>query len=122
PYDYSFTIRQSSVALASTLDPEQLLKDLFAIIRNSIRPEFLIAYLRDEDRGTFHVMLRDDEENRDERPELMEATEPLITILGKRGTILFREAEDDPESRDALDTLKTMRAECACPIIHESQL
>ena len=122
PYDYSFTIRQSSVALASTLDPEQLLKDLFAIIRSSIRPEFLIAYLRDEDRGTFHVMLRDDEDRRDERPELIEPTEPLITVLGKRGTILLREAEDDVESRDALASLNAMSAECACPIVHESQL
>jgi hypothetical protein len=68
PYDYSFIIRQSSLALASTLDPQQLLKDLSAIIRNSIRPEFLIAYLRDEDRGTFHLILRDDEDNLDERP------------------------------------------------------
>ena len=122
PYDYSFTIRQSSVALASTLDPEQLLKDLFAIIRSSIRPEFLIAYLRDEDRGTFHVMLRDDEDRRDERPELIEPTEPLITVLGNRGTILLREAEDDMESRDALASLNAMSAECACPIVHESQL
>ena len=111
PYDYSFTIRQSSVALASTLDPEQLLKDLFAIIRSSIRPEFLIAYLRDEDRGTFHVMLRDDEDRRDERPELIEPTEPLITVLGKRGTILLRDAEDDVESRDALASLNEMSDE-----------
>jgi hypothetical protein len=122
PYDYSFTIRQSSIALASTLDPEQLLKDLFAIIRNSIRPEFLIGYLRDEDRGTFHAMLRDDEDSRDERPELIESTEPLVAVLGKRGTILFREAEDDADSREALATLTAMRVECACPIIHESQL
>jgi len=122
PYDYSFIIRQSSLALASTLDPQQLLKDLSAIIRNSIRPEFLIAYLRDEDRGTFHLILRDDEDNLDERPTIIEPTDPLIVALAKRGLIVFREPEQDADSREGTATLHRMRAECACPVIHESQL
>src|SRR5262249_9265048 len=89
PYDYSLTIRQISLAIGSTLDPQQLLKNLFAIIRSSMRPEFLIAYLRDEDRGTFHVVLRDDEDGAGDRPDTFEPSEPLVAILAKRGTIVF---------------------------------
>jgi signal transduction histidine kinase len=122
PYDYSATIRQSSLALSSTLDPQQLLKNLFAIIRTSMRPEFLIAYLRDEDRGTFHVVLRDDEESEDERPAVIEPTEPLAAILAKRGAIVFREAGQEADPRDATAMLTRMHAECACPVIHETQL
>jgi signal transduction histidine kinase len=122
PYDYSATIRQSSLALSSTLDPQQLLKNLFAIIRTSMRPEFLIAYLRDEDRGTFHVVLRDDEESEDERPTVIEPTEPLAAILAKRGAIVFREAGQEADPRDATVMLTRMHAECACPVIHETQL
>ena len=122
PYDYGATIRQSSLALASTLDPQQLLKTLFAIIRSSIRPEFLIAYLRDEDRGTFHIMLRDDEDSGDERPVVIHPEDPVVTVLAKRGSVLFREAEHERDTRDAIAALNTMRAECACPVIHESQL
>jgi signal transduction histidine kinase len=122
PYDYTATIRQSSVALSSTLDPQQLLKNLFAIIRSSMRPEFLVAYLRDEDRGTFHVALRDDEEAGDELPGIIEPTEPLVTVLAKRGAIVFREVGHDGDTNDATATLSQMRAECACPVIHESQL
>ena len=123
PYDYSFTIRQSSLALASTLDQQQLLKNLSMIIRSSLRPEFLIAYLRDEDRGTFHVMLRDDDgENAKERPGLIEPSDPLVVALGKRGTLVFREAGQETDPSDATTTLTRMRAECACPVIHESQL
>jgi len=122
PYDYSATIRQSSLALASTLEPQQLLKNLFAIIRSSIRPEFLIAYLRDEDRGTFHIMLRDDEDSADERPTVIHPEDPVVTVLGRRGSVLFREAEHEGDTRDAIAALSTMRAECACPVIHESQL
>jgi len=122
PYDYSATIRQSSLALASTLDLQQLLKNLFAIIRTSIRPEFLIAYLRDEDRGTFHVMLRDDEDNGDERPTRISPDHPIVTVFAKRNSALFREAEHEGDTRDAIVALNAMRAECACPVIHESQL
>ena len=121
PYDYSFTIRQSSIALASTLDPQQLLKNLFDIIQSSIRPEFLVAYLRDEDRGTFHVMLRDDEDG-EERPSLIEPGHPLVTMLGRKGALLFRESEHERDARDAIAALSAMRAECACPVIHEAQL
>jgi signal transduction histidine kinase len=122
PYDYSATIRQSSLALSSTLDPQQLLKNLFAIIRTSMRPEFLLAYLRDEDRGTFHVVLRDDEDGGEERPAVIEPTEPLVAILARRGAIIFREAGQEPDPRDPTATLTRMRAECACPVIHETQL
>jgi len=122
PYDYTFTIRQSSIALSSTLDPQQLLKNLFEIIQGSIRPEFLVAYLRDEDRGTFHVVLRDDDDSAGERPDLIEPTEPAVTVLTKRGTILFRDAEHEGDAGDAVASLSGMRAECACPVIHESQL
>jgi len=104
------------------LDPQQLLKNLFAIIRSSIRPEFLIAYLRDEDRGTFHIMLRDDEDSGDERPVVIHPEDPVVTVLAKRGSVLFREAEHERDTRDAIAALNTMRAECACPVIHESQL
>jgi signal transduction histidine kinase len=122
PYDYSSTIRQSSLALSSTLDPQQLLKNLFAIIRTSMRPEFLIAYLRDEDRGTFHAVLRDDEDTGDERPDIIEPTEPLVAVLAKRGAIVFREAGHSADRGGPTATLSRMRAECACPVIHETQL
>ena len=123
PYDYTATIRQSSVALSSTLDPQQLFKNLFAIIRSSMRPEFLVAYLRDEDRGTFHVALRDDgEEGGDEHSDTIEPTEPLAMALAKRGGIVFREVGREGDTNDATAALAHMRAECACPVIHESQL
>ncbi len=122
PYDYTATIRQSSLALSSTLDPQQLLKNLFAIIRSSMRPEFLSAYLRDEDRGTFHVALQDEDESGDALPSVIEPTEPLVRVLAKRGAIVFREVGHDRDIYEATATLTQMRAECACPVIHESQL
>src|SRR5262249_295385 len=122
PYDYSATIRQSSLALSSTLDPQQLLKILFAIVRSSMRPEFLVAYLRDEDRGTFHVALRDEEESENDLPGVIEPTQPLVTVLAKRGAVLFREVGRDGDTNEASATLTQMRAECACPVTHESQL
>ncbi len=121
PYDYGATIRQSSLALVSTLEPEQLLKNLFGIIRSSIRPEFLIAYVRDGDRGGLHVALRDDDSG-DERLASIDADNPIVTALARRGSILFREAESGTETKEAVASLRAMRAECACPVVHESQL
>src|SRR5260370_34065781 len=109
-YDYSATIRQSSLALASTLDLQQLLKNLFAIIRNSIRPEFLIAYLRDEDRGTFHVMLRDDEDNGDDRPTRINPDHPIVAVFAKRNSVLSRQADHLGDTRDAITALNALRA------------
>ena len=122
PYDYSATIRQSSVALSSTLDPQELLRNLFQIIQASIRPEFFVAYLRDEDRGTFHIALRQDDESPGERPALIESADAIVAALTKRAGILFRDSEHEGDMRAAVVALNGMRAECACPVIHESQL
>src|SRR5207237_7519210 len=75
----------------------------------------------DEDRGTFHVMLRDDEDNGEERPTRINPDHPIVTVFAKRNSALFREAEHERDTRDAIAALTAMRAERACPVIHESQ-
>ena len=122
PYDYSSTIRQSSLALSSTLELQQLLKNLCELIRNSVRPEFFVAYVRDQDRGSFHVALKDDEENTSGELPILEAANPLVLAFKTRGTPLFRDSDTDARLQQAVGTLKTLSAECACPIIHESQV
>src|SRR5258708_36994625 len=67
-------------------------------------------------------MLRDDEDNGDERPTRINPDHPIVAVFAKRNSVLFREADHDGDTRDAITALNAMRAECACPVIHESQL
>jgi len=121
PYDYSATIRQGSLALSSTLDLQQLLKNLFDLIRNSIRPEFLIAYVRDQERGNFHVALKDDEEDTAGGLPALEPSHPLVSAFETRSTPLFPDSAGK-RADGAVAILREMAAECACPIIHESNV
>jgi len=67
-------------------------------------------------------MLRDDEDSCNDRPAWLNSDDPVVTVFGKRGSVLVLEAEPEGHAKEAVAVLRAMRAECACPVIHESQL
>src|SRR5260370_18042622 len=67
-------------------------------------------------------MLRDEEDNGGERPTRINPDHPVVTVFAKRNSVLFREAEQEGDTKDAIAALNAMRAECACPVIHESEV
>jgi signal transduction histidine kinase len=122
PYDYSATVRHVSLALSSTLDLQQLLKNLLAVINGSIRPEFIAAYLWNEELRQLRLVSHNDDRGAvTELPSYVDASSPLVTALAYNRRLLFRD-EAEERAHTAMQQLGSVRADCACPIFHEDQL
>ena len=123
PYDFSATIRQVSLALSSTLDLQQLLKNLFQIVDGSIKPEFIAAYLWNDDVHALRLVAHNtDGQERPDLPDSIEATSQLAVVLGYSRKPLFRELDADTPAVGVLDELNALHVDCACPIVHEGRL
>lgn len=123
PYDFGGTIRQVGLALSSTLELQQLLKNLFQIVDSSIKPEFIAAYLWNDDARELRLVSQNvDIHDRPELPSSIGATSELTTVLNHSRKPLFREVDADIPPRGALEALNALHVDCACPIVHEGQL
>lgn len=123
PYDFSATIRQIGLALSSALDLQQLLKNLFQIVDGSIRPEFIAAYLWNDDTRALRLVAHNaDGHDHPDLPVSIDATSVLAITLSNSRKPLFRELDADMPTAGALDELNALHVDCACPIVHEGQL
>jgi signal transduction histidine kinase len=124
PYDFSGTMRQVSLALSSTLDLQQLLKNLFQIVDGSIKPEFVAAYLWNDDARALRLVAHNaDGPERPELPLSIDGTSQLAAVmLSYNRKPLFRDLDSDMPAAAALNELNALHVDCACPIVHEGQL
>ena len=123
PYDFSAAIRQVSLALSSTLDLQQLLKNLFQILDSSIKPELIAAFLWDDELRALRLVAHNaDGSDRPELPTLIDAASELGAILTQSRKPLFREVDSDILTTRVLDQLSGLHIDCACPIVHEGRL
>lgn len=123
PYDFSAAIRQVSLALSSTLDLQQLLKNLFQIVDGSIKPEFIAAYLWNEELRALRLVSHNaDGADRPDLPVSIDSASELAMLLGRSRRPLFREHDAEMPAARALDELTALHVDCACPIVHEGQL
>jgi signal transduction histidine kinase len=120
PYDFSGTIRQVSLALSSTLELQQLLKNLFQIVDGSIKPEFVAAYLWNDEARALRLVSHN-ADDRQELPLSIDAASPIaVAMLSHSRKPLFRELESDMPAAAA--ELNSLHVDCACPIVHEGHL
>ena len=123
PYDFGAAIRQVGFALSSTLDLQQLLKNLFQIVDGSVKPEFIAAYLwNDETRSLRLVSHNADGLDRPGLPVSIDASSPLAAALSHSRRPLFREHDADLSAARAIEELNTRQIDCAWPIVHEGHL
>lgn len=123
PYDFGAAIRQVGFALSSTLDLQQLLKNLFQIVDGSVRPEFVAAYLWNEDTRSLRLVSHNaDGLDRPDLPVSLDASSPLSATLSHSRRPLFREHDADLSAARALEELNALQIDCAWPIVHEGHL
>jgi signal transduction histidine kinase len=123
PYDFNGTMRQVSLALSSTLDLQQLLKNLFDIVDSSIKPELIAAYLWHDDSKTLRLVLQSaDRQERRDLPGSIEMNSELAILLSRSRNPVFRELDSDILTPATLRDLSGLHIDCACPIVHEGQL
>jgi hypothetical protein len=116
-------MRQVSLALSSTLDLQQLLKNLFHIVDSSIRPELIAAYLWHEDSKSLRLVLHSaDRQEPFNLPNSVEMTSDLGAMLSKSRNPVFREVDSDLLTATAAQQLAALHVDCACPIVHEGNL
>lgn len=120
-YDYNEAMRRSSRTLSSTLDLQQLLRHLFGIVADSIRPEFAAVYLHNEDLASFELVGREVTRGDREFPSSIEATSPFARGLGAGQGLVVRDGDSKaPDNLGTVDAFQRFGAECICPIVHES--
>jgi len=123
PYDYNEVIRRSSALLSSTVDLQQLLKHLFTLLSESLRPEFMAVYLHEVESAGFRFVAHDGERKQPEMPLILEPNAPLVQRLTKGDRLVLQDAYlrvgDD---RGAVAWLRVFDVECAYAIVHEDEV
>jgi signal transduction histidine kinase len=123
PYDFGAAIRQVGFALSSTLDLQQLLKNLFQIVDGSVKPEFIAAYLWNDETRTLRLVSHNaDGLDRPSLPVSIDASSPLAATLSHSRRPLFREHDADLSAARAIEELNALQIDCAWPIVHEGHL
>jgi len=123
PYDYNALIRRSSTLLASTVDLQQLLKHLFTLVRDSVRPEFMAAYLHKTDSFAFGLEAYEGDTDDCALPASLDADAPIIERLRKGDRLILLDADDQfSEYRAAVSWLRRFEAECVYAIVHEGDV
>jgi two-component system, NtrC family, sensor histidine kinase HydH len=123
PYDYNALVRRSSALLSSTVDPQQLLKHLFALIRDSVRPEFMAAYLYKAEAAAFGLEAYEGETDDFDLPGSLDAQAPLVRRLAGGDRAIVLDAEEQSEGHlPAIAWLRQFDAQCAFAIVHEDEV
>jgi nitrogen-specific signal transduction histidine kinase len=123
PYDYNEVIRRSSALLSSTVDLQQLLKHLFTLLNESLRPEFVAAYLHEAESDGFRLVAYDGERKQAEMPVTLESNAPLVHRLTKGDRLILHDADLRVGDDRRVDIwLRVFDIECAYAIVHEDEV
>ncbi len=123
PYDYNSLLRRSSTLLSSTVDPQQLLKHLFTLIRDSVRPEFMAAYLYKADAASFGLEAYEGDADDFHLPGSLDAQAPVVRRLAGGDRAIVLDAEEQSEGHQtAIAWLRQCKAQCAYAIAHEEEV
>jgi nitrogen-specific signal transduction histidine kinase len=123
PYDYNDLIRRSSAMLSSTVDRQQLLKHLFTLVRDSVRPEVMAAYLYEVEAAEFRLVAYDGEIRTADLPTSLNPQATLIKRLTKGDRLVVRDVEErTDDDRQAVAWLRRFDADCVFAIVHEDEV
>ena len=120
PYDYQRIIRETSRALSNTIELPAILECVGGVIRDVLKPEWIVVYLLDEDEGEL------------ERVWLTGAGTgaghlDLKSSLAERAAatkaLVFRdELAGKEEAAEALHEMTRLNADAAAPLLEEGRL
>jgi len=122
-YDYNELLRRSSALLSTTVDLQHLLTHLFTLVRDSVRPEFVAAYLHDPESEDFRLEAYDGDTADTNLPASLDRHSAFVRCLRKDDRLILADSGDRSDvDRQAAAWLRESQAECALAIVHEDDI
>jgi PAS domain S-box-containing protein len=122
PYDYQRTIRESSRALADTIELPKLLSYIHDLVERTLRPERVGIYLIEEDDAEFELAVSHPDR---EFPARMFQSSALLTKITRERELVFGdELVYGPASASnrLLGELQRLKVEVVVPLIEQEQV
>jgi signal transduction histidine kinase len=109
--------------LSSTIDLQQLLKHLFTLIQDSVRPEFVAAYLHEADASEFRLAAYEGEAVDAGLPASIALKTAVVQRLVAGDRLLLRDADErSGNDRRIAAWLHSIEAECVYAVVHEGDV
>ena len=120
PYDYQRIIRETSRALSNTIELPTILECVGGVIRDVLKPEWIVVHLLDEDEGELERVWLTGVET---AAGHLNVKSSMVERAAARKALVFRdELAGREEAAEVLHEMTRLNADVAAPLLQEGRL